>query len=619
MRRILLTLSVLACGCSQRSQIALDYQLDGIDLMSVVRVETYLQVAPGDPRGFFADQPYREVATGVGYEVRDFDGSGVRKMLITHDSTLGFMFQKRFTFTLLPPAGETAPMLEVTARAVGASSMLGRTDALKTHFGAGVHLEVALSDTRCSGVACTTDQQCCNMTCTSVSTDAQNCGGCGNACAPSGDSCQGGTCLCAGGSTCDAPRTCCALLGCVDLTSDPFNCGACGNACNPGETCVSGSCACDGGAACGAGGLCCKDTGCSSTGSCPCGASACNSPNTCCDDVAGTCVDEKTDNANCGGCGVTCASPLSCANGACACNGQICSGGSTCCSTGCANLQSSTANCGACGHACAANESCMNGQCQCGSTTCSSSQSCCGGTCASTMSDPMNCGGCGLQCNAGEQCVSGHCQCPGTSPPRACTATETCCGGGNTSSGGGCFDLSADHGNCGQCGHACGGASQCIQGSCVQTGCSPPCTNGNSCDPTTLQCVCSGSSNACSGNTTCCAGSGCFDLSSTQTNCGTCGNDVTPDFCCGGTRTPHGNNNCTGCGQACSFGSICCADPNGKFGCVTNDVNNCGACGNTCPPRTNMLQIMCCACGPQGMCSQLCPVGPCVPPPSGGN
>ena len=30
---------------------------------------------------------------GVGYELRDVDGSGKREVLITHDATLGYVFQ----------------------------------------------------------------------------------------------------------------------------------------------------------------------------------------------------------------------------------------------------------------------------------------------------------------------------------------------------------------------------------------------------------------------------------------------------------------------------------------------------------------------------------------------
>jgi hypothetical protein len=122
-----LPLLLWVSACSQRDQIALQYHLGNIPLDGLVRVETYVAVDPSDKRVFFADQPYRSVAQGVGYEVRDFDGMGQRKVLITHDSTLGFVFAPSFVFTLLPPSSEAAPPLVVTARAVGPSAMLGRT------------------------------------------------------------------------------------------------------------------------------------------------------------------------------------------------------------------------------------------------------------------------------------------------------------------------------------------------------------------------------------------------------------------------------------------------------------------------------------------------------------
>src|SRR5262249_40644457 len=146
MTRALILGVLMTQACSEREQIALQYQLSSLDLSTVVRVETYVSVDPADPRNFFIDQPYRSVATGVGYEVRDFDGSGKKKMLITHEATLGFSFSSSFTFTLLPPSSEKAPPLVVFARAVGPSAMLGRTEELKTHFAVNARLQLPLSD-----------------------------------------------------------------------------------------------------------------------------------------------------------------------------------------------------------------------------------------------------------------------------------------------------------------------------------------------------------------------------------------------------------------------------------------------------------------------------------------
>jgi hypothetical protein len=614
----------LLVGCGGRNEIALNYELSNIDLNQVIRVETYIAVDPTDKRNFFADSPYRSVAMGVGYEVRDFDGSGQRKVLITHDNTLGFTFSRDFTFTLLPPSGETAPPLIVTARAVGAAAMLGRTKDLPAHFAVNSSVKVALTDERCNGIACASDQACCNDACTNVKSDALHCGGCDKPCAPLGDSCQGGSCLCAGGSACTGTETCCPLIGCLDLTSDPFNCGACGKACNPGESCSGGKCQCNGGAACGDNGLCCAMTGCSTTGSCACGSTSCASPNTCCSPSAGTCVNLMSDNNNCGACGKVCPNGLLCDKGACKCNGQICSQGDTCCPTGCANLNSSTTSCGSCGHGCATNELCSSGTCQCGSSQCTSGQSCCGDTCKSLDSDQMNCGACGHGCNASEQCVSGHCICPGTNPARACTGSETCCPSAANGTSGGCFDLSSDHNHCGQCSRACASTEMCTSGNCMQSACNPSCTNGNVCNPQTLTCLCG--TTTCTGTNYCCNGR-CVDRTSDPTNCGQCNNNVSPNLCCGSASTPHSPVNCQACGVGCMANELCCGSSvNGSsinWACIPNtDPNNCGACGNTCggtgglPDGGKITGGVCCSgcLGGQAFCSQ----GACPACPAGG-
>jgi hypothetical protein len=589
---------LMLSACSERTEIALDYRIGNIDLATLVRVETYVSVDPSDARAFYADQPYRSVAQGVGYEVRDFDMSGQRTLLITHDSTLGYAFAPGFTFTLLPPAGEAAPPLVITARAVGASSMLGRTPDLPGKFAPGAHVTVTLMDERCNGVTCAGDEACCTDVCTNVLTSAGNCGACGMACAPNGDSCQGGNCLCAGGSACSGGKSCCAGIGCINLDGDAFNCGSCGHACNPGETCTAGQCGCNGGAACGTGGLCCTGSGCSSTGSCPCGAMACNAPNTCCDATAGTCVDLTSDNAHCGDCMNSCTGGLSCSGGACKCNGQICSGGDACCSTGCANLMSSTSNCGACGHACAPNETCTMGECKCGTITCASGQTCCGTACKNLDGDAMNCGACGKVCNAGEQCIGGACICAGTQPPRGCAPNEACCPPNGPSAVGGCFDLSSDQNHCGSCTTPCTSTQQCIMGMCHQTGCNPACTNGNTCDPTTLKCMC-GIDTGCVDPLFCCGGV-CVNKLTDPRNCGQCGSDVRPKLCCNGQATAHDENHCASCENVCTATELCCRQ-NGDWTCVASDEKNCGACGNICP----LTAPLCCGCGRMGTCQAV--------------
>ena len=445
-RAVQLGLCLLLCACAERDQIALQYTLSAIDLSDVVRVETYLAVDPADGRAFFADQPYRSVAVGVGYEVRDFDGSGQRKVLVTHDATLGFVFTNNFTFTLLPPSSEAAPPLIVTARAVGASAMLGSSGDLPTHFARGGHLKVPLTDTRCNGVACASDELCCDNQCIHPAGDAKNCGACGKDCAPTGDSCQGANLLVRGRLGLRArPRPAATCSAASTSSQDPFNCGGLRRGLQSRRELLGRQPAtATGAAACGAvGGLCCSGSGCSTTGSCECGAMACASPNVCCDAATSSCVNLLSDNSNCGACGTVCDSRHQCQNGACTCHGQICSSGNACCASGCADTSTSTTNCGACGVVCAANETCSGGACKCGTSAgCSGGLSCCGAACKDPTSDATNCGGaCGTVCNAGEMCVSSHCICAGTQPPRACTSSETCCPSAQRLASGGCFDL----------------------------------------------------------------------------------------------------------------------------------------------------------------------------------
>ena len=594
MKRLLPALLALACGCSPRNEVVLKYQLVGIQPSEVVRVETLVSV--NDPRGFFADQPYRSVADGVGYEVRDFDGSGRRSMLITQDATLGFVFQPNFIFTLLPPSGEAAPALLLVARAANSTDHIGSSATLHATFGRGHSIPVPILDLRCGGKLCATGQSCCSGACTDTSSDAANCGACNQACGAGANGCSLGTCRCGSGSACAGSESCCDGVGCVDLTASAFSCGACGHGCNPGETCQSGACSCGGNPACGDSGLCCPGGTCSSDGTCPCGTLACPTPNVCCDAASSSCIDTSSDNNNCGTCGTKCTTLPSCQNGACTCEGQICGAGDTCCpGSGCANFDTDAANCGGCGNACAASETCVSGTCQCGTTQCTADQSCCGGACVNSQSDSMNCGGCGAACNPGESCQGGMCQCPGTSPLRACSSPPEGCCASSALDGGGCFDLTASHDHCGGCGIACHANQECQSGRCVTTSCDPACTNQNTCDNRSGVSRCHGSG-GCMDPQTCCA-QGCTDTSQDANHCGNCNTacDAT-SLCCASSCKPRNAAHCQACDQACApsgtgLGTFCCPSGN-NWQCVPGSAANCGGCGKACTTGQ-----VCCAAG----------------------
>ncbi len=85
-------------------------------------------------------------------------------------------------------------------------------------------------------VCCTTGTACCNGTCTSVNSDANNCGACGNVCPASTPVCIQGTC-----GNCPPPYTVCSGV-CTSLMNSASNCGACGFACSLGWQCVDGVC-----------------------------------------------------------------------------------------------------------------------------------------------------------------------------------------------------------------------------------------------------------------------------------------------------------------------------------------------------------------------------------------
>jgi hypothetical protein len=82
----------------------------------------------------------------------------------------------------------------------------------------------------------------CQGECVDVTTSAEHCGYCGNACGPNEVCSSEGTPYCA----CDPndPTTTeqCRGEGCIDLTTDTRHCGRCDNACGIGQRCEQGVC-----------------------------------------------------------------------------------------------------------------------------------------------------------------------------------------------------------------------------------------------------------------------------------------------------------------------------------------------------------------------------------------
>jgi hypothetical protein len=81
---------------------------------------------------------------------------------------------------------------------------------------------------------CAPGQTLCLQRCVDVSTDSNNCGACGAACAAR-QACALGVCGCASGSV-----SCGGV--CVGALFDSVNCGACGSACDAGSVCSGGVC-----------------------------------------------------------------------------------------------------------------------------------------------------------------------------------------------------------------------------------------------------------------------------------------------------------------------------------------------------------------------------------------
>ncbi len=388
---------------------------------------------------------------------------------------------------------------------------------------------------------------CCGASCVDIFNDPHNCGGCGKTCT-GGSICTSEYCMPV--FDCRQPENAgsylpCALDGgfgaccggaCVAPSSS--NCGACGATCVPGSGCVDEEfCIPDGGitpectddSECATGFHCISGNECLPE-TCPSMASEIScaldegagdfARGLCCD---GACLDPTSDAQNCGNCGQSCGNG-SCVNQTChgSCgaedisvqgyclartcearaDGLSCAFGprtaGTCCAGRCVDQSQDPAHCGSCATGCdsgvcyesacaelgpsndcgescpqytvCAQGGCVDSLCQ-NSLACADAYGgvglCCGsGACADPASDPLNCGACGIACTGGSNCVNGVC---GQAECSASTEGVYCGpdAGGNTAlCPSGCTDITADDQNCGGCAESCPPRSRCTNGTC---------------------------------------------------------------------------------------------------------------------------------------------------------
>lgn len=230
----------------------------------------------------------------------------------------------------------------------------------------------------------------CGSGCADLSSDAQNCGSCGNAC-PSQAKCLNGICVETTTQQVYYPnpnvQDYCASQGrmscsgsCVNLLTDASNCGSCGNACRSPASCRNGICVAP---------VATPAVPVASTTSPPldCGKMGLSS-------CRGICVDLKTDSLNCGSCSNRCQPPSSCRNGICiALTAEQPKPTVT--------VTKAVVNCGILG------------------------KTNCGGTCVDLQTDWNNCGSCGRACPTGNTCEAGRC-CTKLINPLSHTTTKVC-------------------------------------------------------------------------------------------------------------------------------------------------------------------------------------------------
>jgi hypothetical protein len=497
------------------------------------------------------------------------------------------------------------------------------------------HASSACAGGACSIGVCDSGFGNCNFAATDgcevdLSSDKNNCGGCGKVCmvppdaCPYYGTCSGGMCLHAEGPPGTADCDCDLSNGNeTDITADPLNCGACGIVCTLNVPCLGGICG---------------------------GPVKCNGPLEDCDgDSSNGCeTNTSSDLQSCGGCGQVCSlahATESCSMGTCAlaacdpgwsnCDGILANG----CET---NIASDWQHCGGCSTPCDnpnGTPTCFGGMCGCGDgggVMANCDGDCSNGFETSTQNDPNNCGACGNVCafaNASEACVSGMCSI-GT-----CAAGWASCDGFSLN---GCETRTDLITSCGGCGMVCSLAHAtpaCVQGACAiavcdagwgdcdnnaSNGCETPTDTPSSCGACGALCAAADATESCKTGACGCSGAcpsngfgncngncadGCETSLETLTDCGACGRACAP---------PHATASCaTGaCVIAtCDAGWGNC-DNNPSNGCETplTTASSCGACGALCNdlqgPETCLSGICGCGCAPGlGNCDKTCTNG----------
>lgn len=306
---------------------------------------------------------------------------------------------------------------------------------------------------------------------------------------PMGKVCHSGMCV----SGCNAQQKCpnalaCCAMTCVDLSSDYQNCGGCGKTCQNGWNCCNAACSNPANDVmnCGGCGIACMVA--HGTPACVlrnCAIAKCNPGWADCDGsyLDGCEINTDSNVGNCGGCNNPCVLPNAtpkCVGGMCAV--AACNLGFADCDmmagNGCeTNIFSDVNNCNGCGMKCApanANGKCTLGMCQIGACNpgfldCNNNPN--DGCEVNQQTDVNNCGGCGNKCssnNGAPACNNGVCSIQ-------CNAGFADC---NNNPADGCeANLNTDNNHCGNCNTSCGNlpahaaAGACSGGMCVVTAC----------------------------------------------------------------------------------------------------------------------------------------------------